>query len=144
MANFSVMRLYKNEFCTPPFFAMTQAAEDQTVYFHGAPVLIMILQDKRGVSNPSVDVGVVGEHIVLAAHSLGLGTCWLGFARLLTYYPKWRKKFGLGQHPYKFGNCICLGYPAFKADKEVPREVQIVEWHEGSMNGIPRFERQGE
>jgi len=72
---------------------MTQAAEDQTVYYHGAPVVIIILEDKRGVSNPSVDVGIAGEHIVLAAHSLGVGACWMGFSRLLTYYPKWRKKF---------------------------------------------------
>lgn len=144
MANFSVMRLYSNEFSTPPFFAMTQAAEDQTVYFQGAPVVIFILADKRGVSNPSVDVGIAGEHIVLAAHSLGVGTCWMGFSRLLTYYPKWRKKLGLNKYPYRFGNCICLGYPAYKADAEVPREVQSVEWHEGSMKDFARFERQGE
>jgi len=144
MANFSVMRLYKNEFCAPPFFAMTQAAEDQTVYYHGAPVVIIILEDKRGVSNPSVDVGIAGQNIVLAAHSLGVGTCWMGFARLLTYYPKWRKKFGLGKYPYRFGNSICLGWPAYKADKEIPREVQIVEWHEGGMEDAPRYERQGE
>ncbi|MCX5850102.1 MAG: nitroreductase family protein [Deltaproteobacteria bacterium] len=144
MATWSVLRLYSNEFSAPPFFAMTQAAEDQTVYYQGAPVVIIILEDKRGVSNPTIDTGVAGENIVLAAHSLGVGACWMGFTRLLTYYPKWRKKFGLGKYPYRFGNSICLGYPAANVNHEVPREVQLVEWYEGGMKDSPRIDRQGE
>ena len=44
-----------------------------------APVIIVFLADP--VTSPNWyhnDVGIAGEHIVLAAASLGLGTCWMG------------------------------------------------------------------
>jgi nitroreductase len=44
-----------------------------------APVIIVALGDPK--ASPSWwqnDVGIAFEHIILAASSLGLGTCWLG------------------------------------------------------------------
>ncbi|MDD3180667.1 MAG: nitroreductase family protein [Opitutaceae bacterium] len=32
-----------------------------------------------GVDYPWVDIGIAGEHLVLAATELGLGTCWIGW-----------------------------------------------------------------
>lgn len=139
------MRLLPNLLNAPAFLAMSQAAAGQSVYFQNAPVIIIILEDKRGVSNPTVDIGIVGQNIVLAAHSLGLGSCWMGFTKLLTLYPrKWKKKFGLNTYPYTFRESICLGYPASDVDHEVAREVQLVEWYEGGMAAPPRIDRQGE
>ncbi len=34
-----------------------------------------------GVDYPWVDIGNAGEHLVLAATELGLGTCWIGWIR---------------------------------------------------------------
>jgi nitroreductase len=34
-----------------------------------------------GVAYPWVDIGIAGEHLVLAAAELGLGTCWIGWIR---------------------------------------------------------------
>ena len=34
-----------------------------------------------GVNYPWVDIGIAGEHLVLAATELGLGTCWIGWIR---------------------------------------------------------------
>ena len=34
-----------------------------------------------GVDYPWVDIGIAGEHLVLAAAELGLGTCWIGWIR---------------------------------------------------------------
>jgi nitroreductase len=34
-----------------------------------------------GVDYPWVAIGIVGEHLVLAATELGLGTCWIGWIR---------------------------------------------------------------
>jgi len=34
-----------------------------------------------GVDYPWVDMGIAGEHLVLAATALGLGTCWIGWIR---------------------------------------------------------------
>lgn len=139
------MRIMPSELAAAPYLAMTQAAAGESVFYQNAPVVIIILKDKRGVGDPSIDVGVVGQNIVLAAHSLGLGSCWMGFTQLLTFYPgKWKKKLGLNKYPYKFGNSICLGYPASDVNHEVAREVQMVEWYEGGMDSMPRIDRQGE
>ena len=50
--------------------------------WHGAPTVILIFKDIRGVCNPDLDCGIAGQNMVLAAHSMGLGTCWVGFAKL--------------------------------------------------------------
>lgn len=34
-----------------------------------------------GVDYPWVDIGIAGEHLVLAATARGLGTCWIGWIR---------------------------------------------------------------
>jgi nitroreductase len=34
-----------------------------------------------GVDYPWVDMGIAGEHLVLAATELGLGTCWIGWIK---------------------------------------------------------------
>ena len=34
-----------------------------------------------GVDYPWVDIGIAGEHLVLTATELGLGTCWIGWIR---------------------------------------------------------------
>ena len=34
-----------------------------------------------GVDYPLIDLGIAGEHLVLQATELGLGTCWIGWVR---------------------------------------------------------------
>lgn len=55
-----------------------------------APVHVIIAMERSffthrlaasvsGVDYPWVDIGIAGEHLVLAATELGLGTCWIGW-----------------------------------------------------------------
>jgi len=72
-----------------------------------APVVIAIIGDPRGDRFLTVDCSLAGMNIMLAAHSLGLGTCWVGGfeqsqIRGLLGVPKERDVIGL----------ITLGYPA--------------------------------
>lgn len=136
------IRILPNELHAPPFGALSQIAQEAVPVFHGAPVVIVLLEDRRGVSSPPVDIGICGQNMVLAAHSMGAGTCWIGMIKLLRYYPKWRRRLGVS-YPYHLGESIALGWPKPKADGVVPREVQIVEWFEGGPGDAPRFERQG-
>jgi nitroreductase len=135
--------LLPNKLHAPPFAAMSQIAQGKVPVFHGAPVIIILLEDTRGASDPPVDIGVCGQNMVLAAHSLGAGSCWIGMIKLLAYYPKWRRRFGV-KNPWHMGECIGFGWPKPKADGEVKREVQIVEWFEEGPDDMPRRERQGE
>jgi nitroreductase len=138
-----VIRFMKNELHPVPFGLMSQIAQGKAPVFHGAPNLILLVEDTRGVSNPPMDIGICGQNMVIAAHSMGAASCWIGLIKVLMYLPKWKKKFGI-KYPYRLNVCIALGWPSPKADGPVPREVQLVQWYEGSMKDAPRIQKQGE
>lgn len=59
-----------------------------------------------GVKYPWVDIGIAGEHLVLAATALGLGTCWIGWIkpRAIARLVEWPRSV-------KPVVVITLGYP---------------------------------
>jgi nitroreductase len=137
------IRLLHNELHPVPFGLLNEIAAGRAPVFHHAPTIILLLEDQRGVSSPPMDIGICGQNIVLAAHSMGAATCWIGLIKLLMYDPKWKKFFGV-KYPYKLNVCIALGWPKVDSDGQVPRETQMVEWYEGGMGDAPRIEKQGE
>ncbi|MEW6076331.1 MAG: nitroreductase family protein [Thermodesulfobacteriota bacterium] len=137
------IRLNANQLHPVPMGLLSAIARDECPVFHHAPTLILLLEDRRGVSSPPTDIGICGQNMVLAAHSLGAGSCWLGMIKLLMVLPKWRKKFGVS-YPYKLNDCIAVGWPKVKADDQVPREKQVVQWFVGGLETPPRIEIQGE
>ena len=136
------IRLLPNELHPVPFGLMSQIAQGKTPVFHHAPTLILLVEDKRGVSCPATDIGICGQNMVLAAHSLGAGSCWIGLIKVCMYFPKWRKKFGV-KYPYRLNDCIAIGWQKPKADGIVPRETQLVEWYDRGLAHAPRIEKQG-
>ncbi len=55
-----------------------------------APVIVVVISEKsrflariagmfRGTKYYLIDIGIAGEHLVLQAEDLGLGTCWIGW-----------------------------------------------------------------
>jgi NADPH-dependent glutamate synthase beta subunit-like oxidoreductase/nitroreductase/NAD-dependent dihydropyrimidine dehydrogenase PreA subunit len=102
--------------------------------FH-APAAIFLLKHSLHISEPELGMGILGQNMVLAAHSLGLGTCYVGFvANALNLDPITKAKFGkkLGlEWPYNSVSIvITLGYPAVQVDKPVDREFPKVKWVE--------------
>jgi nitroreductase len=142
MAKFYI-RILPNELHPVPFGLMSQISQGQTGVFHNAPTIVLLVEDRRGVSSPPTDIGICGQNMVLAAHSLGAGSCWIGLIKLLMYYPKWRKRFGI-RYPYRLNDCIAFGWQKPRADGVVPREAQIVQWFDGGLKDEPRIEIQGE
>ena len=110
-----------------PYNLMRQIAEDKAPVYHGAPVMILLLSDKRGVGTPPLDLGICGQNMVIAAHSLGLGTCWIGMITVTMKMRKWRKFFNV-KYPYELSDCLILGWPKRPFDGPVEREAQVVEW----------------
>lgn len=137
-----MIKFLPNELHPVPFSLLKLIADDKAPVFHGAPTLILLLQDCRGVSSPPLDMGVCGQTMVLAAHSMGAGTCWIGLVKLLMYYPKWKKYFNV-KFPYSCSECIAIGWPKGNYDGEVTREMQLINWYEGGLSEPPRIERQG-
>jgi len=89
-----------------------------------APVVVAVVGDRRGNRWCPVDCGLAGQNLMLAAHALGLGTCWVGGfeqaqVRGILGVPPGLEVIGL----------VTLGYPARepKAPPRLPLE-KLVSW----------------
>ncbi len=93
-----------------------------------APVLIALLARPdifanrlgarvQGTNYYLLDLGIAGEHLVLQAHELGLGTCWIGWFSARGA----RKALGVPRR-YRVVSLIALGYPAQGALKPKERK----------------------
>lgn len=93
----------------------TQIRGADTDMFYGAPCVIVVLADPE--RNTWVEDGsLVMGNLLNAAHSLGLGACWIHRARETFDTPEGKellRAWGLPEHLRGVGNCI-LGY----ADKQ--------------------------
>jgi len=124
----ALQRFLPNMFHPIPLAAMKLIAQDKLGVWHGAPTVISILVDSRAPGKPFLDAGIAGQNMVLAAHSFGLGTCWVSFIAPLGMIPGWRKRLGI-HPPYKLATSIALGYPRGNPDGLVPRETKAVDWY---------------
>ncbi|MFZ5645905.1 MAG: nitroreductase family protein [Bacillota bacterium] len=118
-----------------PYAAIGLIANGKLRLFHGAKTVIMVLKDVRGVGKPDYDCGLASQNIVLAAHSLGLGTCYIGFLDPLFQLPEWRERFDI-DFPYEFECGIALGYPKGKPDGMVERDTLAIDWYESGTKTV--------
>lgn len=132
-----MMRLFTSLFHPTGITGLGQVAKRELGLWHGAPTIIFLLVDERGTGDPHLDVGIAGTNMVLAAHSFGLGTCWVSFATLLEMSPKFKKYLGI-EYPYKLATSIAIGYPKGIADGFVERETHETVWY--NDNGEKRIE----
>jgi nitroreductase len=85
--------------------------------FYNAPCVLVVLADKS-VFTSIYDGTLVMENMMLAAHALGLGACWIHRAKETFEQPEWKeflKKLGIEGEYEGIGNCV-IGYP----DGDVP------------------------
>ena len=125
------IRLQPKKLHPVPFGAVCLMADGKLRLYHGAQTVILIFKDVRGVTNPDLDCGIAGQNLVLAAHSMGLGTCWVSLASIAFDYLgfKWNKFFGI-RYPYKFITSVAVGWPMGKSDGFVERPTHTVDWYE--------------
>lgn len=116
----------------------TVVSNEKWDMFLHAPALIIVLGDKRSIGEPLIDATLAAHNIVLAAHSLGLGTCYVGFVKMLNTLPDLKRELGI-EWPYKVMTSIAIGYPRSRTDKAVARERPKVTWFPADRSG-PRQE----
>ena len=98
--------------------------------FYGAPVVLVVLADKS-VPTYLYDGSLVMENLLLAAHALGLGACWIHRAKETFEMPEGKallEKIGLKGDYEGIGNCI-LGYANVEPEKK-PRKANRTYWIE--------------
>jgi nitroreductase/NAD-dependent dihydropyrimidine dehydrogenase PreA subunit len=93
--------------------------------FHGATALI-IVGSRPGASCPGEDALLATQNILLAAHSLGLGTCLIGFAVAVLNGDKRIKAFIGVPAEETIHAVIALGYPAEKYQGLAGRKKALV------------------
>lgn len=95
--------------------------------FHGAPALIFI-GARPGAGCPAEDALLATQNILLAAESMGLGTCLIGFA-----VEAMRRDAGIQKTlnipaSEKIYSVIALGYPAIKFQRPAQRRKVAINW----------------
>lgn len=100
-----------------------------------APVLIMILGRLDIIANRIgkqiqnihfylIDIGIAGEHIVLQAEELGLGSCWIGWFNI-----RKARKFLKIPRKYKIVSLMAMGYYEKRPTREKKRkELEEIAW----------------
>ena len=99
--------------------------------FFGAPALLLVLSDKNDY-NHVCDGALVMGNMMLAAHALGLGSCWINRARQEFETEEGKailKSLGIEGEYEGIGHLI-VGYPAGAAPKPAPRKPGRVFWAE--------------
>ena len=98
--------------------------------FYGAPVVLVVLA-KKEIGTRVYDGSLVMENLMIAANSLGLGSCWIHRAKEAFETAEGKQilhDLGLTDEYEGIGNCI-LGYAAPDALKpQNPRKDDYVVW----------------
>lgn len=98
--------------------------------FYGAPVVLVVLA-RKDVGTNVYDGALVMENLMIAANSLGLGSCWIHRAKETFETEEGKqilKELGIEDEYVGIGNCI-LGYAAPDALKpQAPRKEDFVVW----------------
>ncbi len=95
--------------------------------FYGAPCVIVVLSDPEKMTWVE-DGSLVLGNLMNAAHSLGLGSCWIHRARECFDTPEGKallKKWGVPESYRGVGNCI-LGYAAEEPVTNPRKEGRII------------------
>lgn len=93
--------------------------------FYNAPVLIIICgtEDDHFVEQ---DCCLAGQNLMLAAHAMGLGSCWIGFAEAWLSQATAKPELGIPEH-YRPIAPIILGHPRAQPAAP-PRHHPEIRW----------------
>ncbi len=94
--------------------------------FYNAPVVLIVLANKDYITY-LYDGSVVMENMILAAHSLGLGSCWIHRAKETFETEEGKRllsKLGIEGNYEGIGNCI-IGYPEVEGTVKPRKEGYI-------------------
>ncbi len=95
--------------------------------FYGAPVLMLIYSSPDSFT-PVEDGSLAAGNMMLAAHSMGIGSCWVGFASPLGYIPEVFKELNVPED-HKLIAPLVFGYPKKKDMVQGKRsEAKILAW----------------
>lgn len=123
-------RLYPDgisRYLDPMDYYIAEADKGRDYILHGAPMLILVHGPKKG-SFVNENCNIATANIMNYAHSLGLGTCYIGFLTLALSYSKSLRQVVSVPKDRKVYACLTLGYPALKHAFTASRKAPQVQW----------------
>ena len=108
-------------------FLYAVAFSEKDVIFYNAPVLVFIITEDRLFNDESC--ACCAQNMMLAAHALGLGSCWIGFASILGFNKEIQHRIGIPDG-YHVAAALVFGYPKGKIPKFTPRKIgaDVINW----------------
>lgn len=98
-------------------------SKPKTRIFYGAPVLILVFASPNVINEH--DCALAAENMMLAAQSLGIGSCWIGLAGGLGYDIEFLKEVGVPEG-HKLIAPLIFGYPAKQNLKAPARNADVI------------------
>ncbi len=115
----------KQEMLKLPVDWMVQIGKNENFHiFYHAPTVILVAAREDAIS-PIADACAAIENMLIAAESLGMGSCWIDFARLYFTSPERYREVGIPEG-YKVHYSVALGY---KPDGLQPNPRQMKRDH---------------
>ena len=96
--------------------------------FNGAPALLLVGADSTVSSTYRKDCTLAAENFMLAAHGLGLSTCYIGWVVIVNHMPDWKKRLGIDPR-VEIVDGVALGYGRPPANAPARKPVaDVTKW----------------
>lgn len=116
-----------NEQETALFLRAISSSEKDTIFFNAPAVVFIVTEDKAFYDE---SCACAAQNMMLAAWSMGIGSCWIGFAKFLELNQAIMGKLGVpeGHH---IAACIILGHAAHVPKPQIRKPMaDIIRWIE--------------
>jgi nitroreductase len=107
-----------------PFEQYREQFEDPEMnLFYGAPTLVLVYT--KPAVTAQIDGCLAAENLMLAAHAMGLGTCWIGLATWLLSTPELHAEFGVPAE-YPLAAILIVGHPAAPSEPSERKPPEVL------------------
>jgi nitroreductase len=93
--------------------------------FYNAPVLILMFAKPHAHTSHDYDCAAAAENMLIAARSLGIGSCWIGYGMPLGSDQETLAELDVPEG-YRLKVPLIFGYPAKETQKVPPRDGEVI------------------
>ena len=113
---------------TKPYLEVYRAAFTNPDFdiFYNTSTLLTIYAKPEG-PNPANDCAIAAQNVMLMAHSLDLGTCWIGFAQMFLNLPEIKEKLNVPPD-YTIIAPLIVGHPTKLIGPMTKKEPELLFW----------------
>ena len=126
-----------SDHCKPRLLAQLEQATGESIeefkkylsmeefdIFYNAPALVIVLGNNAGITT-DYDCSLCAENMMLAAHSMGIGSCWIGSACFVQESAELLDELGITPD-YRVVAPIVFGYELRETEEPPKHDPQVV------------------